>query len=216
MTSTSPALRVECLLELARRVADPGDPLGREARARLAVTTGLAPEGVELALAHLEGRGDLPSLGLLLARAEPVARCWVVLSANVCTAALRALCFATACAPRVLVRPSRRDPVLAELLVREAANRGPFAVEAGAELGLVSQLAAEPGDLVHAYGSDETLGRLASTLPEGVSLRAHGTGLSVAVVGGGASLEAAAAALAADVVPFDQAGCLSPRIAFVG
>jgi len=48
-----------------------------------------------------------------------------------------------------------------------------------------------------------------------VVVRGHGVGLGVAVVTRAADLRAAAEALAADVVTFDQRGCLSPRIAIV-
>ncbi len=46
-------------------------------------------------------------------------------------------------------------------------------------------------------------------------LRAHGTGLGLAVIGGDAEVEGAARELAADVVVFDQRGCLSPRAVLV-
>src|SRR5204862_1234182 len=50
----------------------------------------------------------------------------------------------------------------------------------------------------------------------GVTVRAHGPGLGVAVLGPGeVDLEKAAIALAEDIVVFDQRGCLSPRLVFV-
>ncbi len=42
--------RVRRVVAAGRRIADPADTLGREARARLPETSGLSPEGVELAL----------------------------------------------------------------------------------------------------------------------------------------------------------------------
>ena len=51
----SPADRVKEAVAAARRIADPHDPLGLEARARLPEASGLSPAGVELALSeHLE------------------------------------------------------------------------------------------------------------------------------------------------------------------
>src|SRR5690606_9557737 len=119
------AERVETLLAVARRIADPDDALGREARTRLNAIAPLSPEGIELALReHLETQPTREELERLLAWAEPAAACSILLSANVCTAALRAMALGVTVAPRVRVRPSRRDPVLAEILAREAARRG--------------------------------------------------------------------------------------------
>src|SRR6185295_14588682 len=65
--------------------------------------------------------------------------------------------------------------------------------------------------VVHVYGGDDAIAEHRAKLPEAVVLRAHGPGLGVAVL----DSEEDAAALAADVVVFDQRGCLSPRFAFV-
>src|SRR6185436_8774137 len=88
--------RVRRFLAFAARVVDRADPLGIQARRRLRETSGLSAEGVELALDHLEhGAGDA-DLEAFVRRAEPAESCAVVLSANVCTAALRAIAFAAA------------------------------------------------------------------------------------------------------------------------
>ena len=215
--------RVRAVLEVGGRVADGGHALGREARRRLPGCSGLSEAGVALALtAHLEtsasaGQEDLERF---VARATPAARCHVVLSANVCTGALRAIAFGAATSGRVLVKASRRDPVLAEIVARALAEDAGFAAAGGAiELvdGLAKEGEAAPraGDEVHVYGSDETIAAVAAGLAEGVALRAHGTGMGVAVVGADADVARAARELAADVVPFDQRGCLSPRAALV-
>jgi hypothetical protein len=178
--------------------------------------SGLSPEGLALALdEHLE-TGPLPGdLDALLAAAGDAPRCVVVLAANVCTAALRAVAFAVATAPAVLVRPSRRDGVLADLLVREL-SVDPMFRAAGGSLALAPAVPPpSPGDELHAYGSDAAMESLAAALPAGVVVRKHGTGMGVAVVGTDQDEEEAAAALARDVVPFDQRGCLSPRAALV-
>src|SRR6185295_2592495 len=47
--------RVRRVVAAGRRIADPGDPLGQEARRELLGSSGLSPEGVALALTeHLE------------------------------------------------------------------------------------------------------------------------------------------------------------------
>lgn len=207
------ALRV---VAAGRRIADPQDALGREARARLVESSGLSRAGVELALTqHLEVDPAPEHLDALLASSGSAPRCHVVLSSNVCTGALRAVAVAVATAPSVVVRASRRDPVIAGLLVRALSADPAFAAAGGTivEAGTISAMA---GDELHVYGGDEAVAALSAGAPPGAVVRGHGTGLGVAVVGEGVDLAAAAAGLARDVVPFDQRGCLSPRAALVG
>src|SRR5204863_6828367 len=86
---------------------------------RIAKSTGLAHEGVRLALEeHLEtdpSDDDVRTLALHAAHAD---RVHVILSSTVFTAALRAIAVAWAAAPNVIVRPSRRAPDFAAALVR--------------------------------------------------------------------------------------------------
>lgn len=236
----TPRDRVLAVVAAGRRIADANDPLGREARERLPETSGLSPEGVELALTeHLETSPSEAELDAFVRAFEPAPRCHVVLSANVCTAALRALASAMATSEVVYVKPSRRDPVVAELLMRALAAEGgglaaggdePPTAGAGRSAGEgrgvrngpgvwlreVSAIAPEPGDEVHVYGSDETIAAIAATLAPGVVLRAHGTGLGVAVVEAEDDVGVAAGAIAEDLVVFDGRGCLSPRLVMTG
>jgi hypothetical protein len=203
--------RVERMVAAGRRAADPGNDFGREVRAALVATSGLSPEGVELALSqHLETDPTPEHLDALLASSGTAPRCHLVLAANVCTAALRALAVATATAPVVFVRPSRRDPALATLLTR-ALGADPAFASVGGTVTLVDAITAAPGDELHLHGSDATVRELTSASPPGVVVRGHGTGLGVALVGAGDALDDAAMAVARDVIPFDQRGCLSPR-----
>ncbi|WP_437292408.1 acyl-CoA reductase [Sorangium sp. So ce406] len=217
--------RVERAVAAAARIADPRDPLGEEARRRLPSTSGLSPEGVELALErHLEVAPSGGELDALVATAGRARRCQVILAANVCTAPLRAIAVAAATAPDVLVRPSRRDPVVAELLVRALQADEAFA-RAGGAVALVGDLALEDADEgaageepraeLHIYGSDETVAALRARAGRGVLVRGHGAGLGLAVVGPAADIAEAARDIADDVVPFDQRGCLSPRFVLV-
>ena len=206
-TSTPPSLA-------ARRIADPADPIGRRAREILPTSTGLSPQGVDLALDRcLETRPTDLELDWLCQSVPTATRAHVVLASNVFTAAHRAIALALATAARVEVRPSRREPEMTDLL--RAADGGLFRV--------VDELAPSPGDHVWVYGTDETVVALRNELIGGVVLHAHGPGFGVAVFqptaedAEGAAWQAAAAAqaLASDVVLFDQRGCLSPRLAFV-
>jgi acyl-CoA reductase LuxC len=207
--------RVARVVALGKRIASPDDPLGQEARRALPAACNLSPEGVELALSrHLEADPTEEELTALVASCGRTPRCHVLLAANVCTAALRAVAIAVATAEAVVVRPSRRDPVLAVILARELSADAAFCAQQGT-IDVAAQLTPQAGDELHIYGSDETVERLRGSAGEGVVIRAHGTGLGIALIGAGADLRAAAAKLADDVVPFDQRGCLSPRAAVV-
>jgi hypothetical protein len=180
-----------------------------DARARLvpaiAATTGLTLEGVELGFASLERDASDTELRSLVAAVEDAPCVHVVLSANVFVAPLRALALARAAAERVTIRPSPRDPVLTRALVEAAGDRG---------LSLVDEkdvAAVEAGE-IHVYGRDSTIAAVRARARPGVTVRGHGAGMGVAIVSAAANLEAAAGALALDVVAFDQRGCLSPRV----
>jgi hypothetical protein len=203
------AERVRALVEAARRLADPRDPLGIEARAVLPGATGLSPEGVARALSEcLETRPSAAEVALLCASVPEAPRAHVALSANVFVAAHRAIALALAASPAVEVRPSRREPEMASLLARAAP--GLFLT--------VERLAPLPGDHLWAYGSDATIAALRADLPSTVTLHAHGHGFGVVVIDlaarAGADVEHLARVIARDVALFDQRGCLSPRIVF--
>jgi len=207
--------RVERVVAAGFRVWTPSDPLHDEALARLPETTGLDPAGIRLALrCCLEVHPMEADMAALLARTGRAPRCHVVLSANVFTAPLRALALAAATSPSVVVRPSRRDPVIAELLVR-ALQADELFHALGATIELVDVIAPCPGEELHIYGSDATIRMISNDIPTGVVIRGHGTGLGLAIVGAEVSLSSAAGELARDVTLFDQRGCLSPRFALV-
>lgn len=199
--------RVAACVRAAARIADPRDALGREARAVLPSATGLSLENVNLALSEcLESSPSDAELRELCESVAPAPAAHVLLSANVFVGAHRALALAVAASERVRVRASRREQHMARLLLA-----------GGAPFELVDELTPAPGHHVWAYGSDATLAHVREKMPPGVALHEHGFGFGVALVDGAISgeLDRAAQALARDVVPFDQRGCLSPRLALV-
>lgn len=207
--------RVTQVVALGRRLASAADRLGVEVRQALVATCDLSREGIELALSqHLETDPSSADLAALVASCGRAPRCHVALASNVCTASLRAIAIAVATAPSVVVRPSRRDPALASILARELDADANFRANQGS-IELSSSLTPQPGDELHLYGSDASIAHLRSSIDDAVIVRAHGTGLGVAVIGPDADLTAAATALVSAVVPFDQRGCLSPRAALV-
>lgn len=215
MNTARSRARVACLVRAARRIQDPTDPLGQDARRRLLEVTGLTGQSIELALQqHFETNPTDADIDALLASTSSAPVCHVSLSANVFLASLRALALAVATSEVVYVRSSRRDPVVTDLLLRALAEDPEFAANAKS-LELVEMVCPEPGHELHLYGSDENLAAIMSTLPEGVIVRAHGSGIGLAIVSAGIDLAEAAEAIARDVGVFDQRGCLSPRFVFV-
>lgn len=211
LTDTQRLARIRQLLEAARCLRDAECALGRTARNELPASTGLSSQNIQWALENsLEVDASDAELQRLCARTPTGERAHVLLSANVFVAALRAIAIGLACAPKVFVRASRREPVMAKLLAEAAP--GLF------ELG--ETLAPLPGDHCWAYGSDSTMRELERSWSQGVVLHANGSGYGVAVldssdIGSPAAVELAAARLAIDVAAFDQRGCLSPRVALV-
>lgn len=199
--------RVKALIAGATRLADSADPLGLRARSELPGVTGLSAQGVDRALLDcLETQPTDAEISSLIARAGKAKRGHVLLSANVFIAAHRAIALALAASEQVFVRASRREPVFAQLL-SEAAP-GLFAV--------VEELRPETGDVIWAYGSDQTMTELRGGLPSGVTLKAHGSGFGVVAVREGDLTESDwrsfVDGVALDTALFDQRGCLSPRL----
>jgi len=215
VTADRAGARVWSVIRAARRIQDSADILGHEARTRLLEVTGLTRESIKLALVeHFETNPTDTEIDTLLASTTQAPVCHVILSANVCTAPLRALALAVATSERVFVRPSRRDPVVTELLVRALSDDAEF-VACGAVVEIVETIRPNPGDELHLYGSDESMTAITAHLPDGVIVRAHGTGIGIAVIGRDLVIDSAADAVTRDVIPFDQRGCLSPRFVFV-
>ena len=192
--------RIRALLAAATSVAK--DPAVVEP---LVLTTGLSRENVLLGLSrHLETSGTDADLDALLRSVTRAARVHVILSPSVFVAPLRAIALGLASSERVTVKPSRREAFFARALVDALADP---------HVTLEPDLAPEdvPEGIIHAYGRDETLRAVRERAK--VRVLGHGTGMGIAVVAG--ELARAAEALAEDVIPFDQRGCLSPRVAFV-
>lgn len=197
------------LLEAAQNIADPHAALGRRARERLTLSSGLSAAGVEFALQRcLETKPSEHELAALIASTPRAEVAHVLLSANVFVAAHRAIAIAIAASERVFVRASRREPQMAELLLEGAPH----------SFQLVPELSPHAGDRLWAYGSDATLEQIAVTLPPGVALHGHGSGFGVAVldrVEVQSDIDQLLQRLAEDTALFDQRGCLSPRVLLV-
>lgn len=196
------------LVDVARALVDAGGasraPLVRD----IAAATGLSVPNVELGLdRHLELSATPAELEALVRGARDACMVHVILSANVFVAPLRALLLARASTDRVTVRPSPRDPVLARAIVQAFADPS-VALDEARDPSRV------PDGEIHVYGRDETIRAVRAAARTGVRVVGHGAGLGVALAFA-PDLPDLAAAIAEDVVPFDQRGCLSPRVVLV-
>lgn len=175
----------------------------------MAESTGLSPEGVELAMTkHLELDPTTDELRRLVGYAGEASRVAVILSANVFVGALRAIAIARAASTDVVVRPSRRDPTFARALVRAIAQPE---VRLDESFDVASMAEGE----VHIYGRDETIATVRARARSSVRVAGHGSGMGIAWISSSANLTAAARDVADDVIVFDQRGCLSPRLVLV-
>jgi hypothetical protein len=193
----------------------------REARvAALAEETGLSPEGVCFALERcLELEPPAAELEAFVRRARPAPAIVVVLAGNVFTAALRAVAWALAAAPRVWVRASRRSERFPRALVEAARLPGleilPSLPPGDALERALDELSLPEGAALHAYGGTEALDALgALAARRALRTELHGPGLGV-IVAHERAVVAAAEQIADDIVVFDQRGCLSPRLLMV-
>ncbi len=119
----------------------------------------------------------------------------------------------------VLLKPGRSDRAFGGLWVESIravdAELGRCAASCYWQGGNrpMETLALERADLVVASGGDRAIEDLRGRCSG--SFVGHGHRVSLAVVCGDAERRAAAKALAADVVAWDQLGCLSPQVCFV-
>jgi hypothetical protein len=174
----------------------------------IARSTGLTLEGALFGFSCLERDASDAELRSLIDAAGDAESVHVVLSANVFVAPLRAIAIARAASERVTVRPSPRDPTLARELQRAVDDKA-IAIVTDRDVASVDR-----GE-IHVYGRADTVAAVRARARPGVVVRGHGPGMGVALVTEGADVTAAAEAIASDIVPFDQRGCLSPRIVMV-
>lgn len=208
MSDSERAARVQKLIAAASRLQDASTELGQRTRELVRESSGLSREGVELGLRRcLETRATEAEIRKLCGSVTPTARAHVLLSANVFTAPLRALALASAAAREVFVRTSRREPHVTRLLLQCC----PGAYE------IVDSLTPLASDQLWAYGTEQTLTDVRSALPAGVLFHAHGPGFGAVVFEPGAPVsDDVLSELVADVIVFDQRGCLSPRLVLLG
>ncbi len=196
--------RVDDALRAAIALADPQSPEGRAAREAAVAECSLSPAMADRVFALACARYTPGAVGALSNASLAGRRVGVSLAATVAVAPLRAVALPwLAGASSVAVRGSRRQRALVAAIARSFGRD---------EITCAEELPREV-DRVIAYGSDETLAAIASSLAPGVAFegRGHGFGLSYAH----SPSPEAARAVALDVALHDQRGCLSPQTVFV-
>lgn len=190
----------------------------------IALESGLSRDGVVLALRRcLEVDRAPAELSRFLENPRLVAigersTVGVVLSSTVAIAAFRAVAWALAQSPRVIVRPSRGCRALVSAIVEATPGIVDLAAPSDdPEADLRSLVASlPPRAALHVYGGSEAMAatRQATEKRNDLHVELHGPGFGV-VVARSADVVEKAAAIALDVAAFDQRGCLSPRLALV-
>lgn len=221
---------------VCRRWLDRSDPVRREAEARIAAGTGLAPamvaEGLDQMIRRVRGLPELldADLGSRCALDRFVERpggvrsmafgpglLVCVFSGNVPGIPAFDIALGLALKSACLVRPAAGEPDFAPLFARSVAEVDPGLGEclhvarwAHDEAGPYRRAGA-----VLAYGSDPSIAAIRRLVPDGVRFVGHGHRLSFACIAAPAATAETASRLALDVAMYDQQGCVSPHIAFV-
>ena len=208
----SPSLtqRVEALARVFELWRAPGSVwLERLARRGPLFSEAVIERGIRLALE----RWTAPALAELCARelrgtvrAPRVTAVW--LAGPIPGAAFSGIALPLLAGSSVYVKPSSSDPGAAALFVESL-------TEADPELAECAALGDDPGalaqaDAVLASGSDESVRAIRERVPPATPFLAYAHKLSLAVVGPGADLRAAARQIALDAALWDGRGCLSP------
>jgi hypothetical protein len=225
---------IHALANAAKEIANPDSALSKKARAVLPARTGLSPANIERTLSdslHALCEEELKRALTTFERAFdghttiPVSLAGMILAGNVFTASLRPIAWSLLLRVPALVKPSSNDEGLSELFVNAISEVDP---EIGAALGIVrfgrteqtmfSRLG-ESCDVLHVWGSDETITEIRTRLRAATSLVPHGHGLGAIYVPKVAllsldSAERVAAQIALDTSLYDQRGCLSPHVVF--
>ena len=218
--------RIDRLDRVLGALASPGSAIRRTLEERLPEATGFAAatlrEGLGLALTRWQTGGVREWVHAELGE-PPVMRDAPRSTAVLGAGAIPMPTLEAMIAPLVLgstvsIRPGHRDRITApsfrdalrELDEGLGASVAVVETERGDEAALAAHLEA---DAVVVSGSDDSVAAIRERSRPGTRFIGYGHRLSVAVVGGGPSPEAARA-LALDVSLWDQLGCLSPRAVF--
>lgn len=162
--------------------------------------TGAGDDAARWCVAHTLARYEPGALQALASARWEGRAVRVVLAATVPLAPLRAVVLPLLQGARaVWVKPSRRQPEIPRQVVESLAAQG-----------LPVHLGEGEAQAVIAYGRDETLDLLATSLPAGVAFEGHGHGFGAVVLT--SWRDDTARALAQDVAAYDQHGCLSPQV----
>lgn len=211
-------IRLQSWLHAARLVRS---QLSQTDIQHLAHEQNLSIQGVHFALEHLELNPSEQELDEFVSRAPSYSCVAVILASNVLIAPFRAIAWALAQSPNVIVRSSKRTPLLTQMLIEQFCktqqNIQWLEPTESAKEDVETMVAQLPMHAaLHAYGSRATLTSIQeiASARKGVTLELHGPGFG-AMLGTVQEVIAWADAIAHDIIAFDQRGCLSPRVLIV-
>lgn len=175
--------------------------------------TGISLPMSQWALEHVRDRFSRDALGAYETRVDGELRGKSVLlrlARSVATGPLRSIFAAFARSPeRLVVRPSSKQTAVVKLVVERLSANGAVGICLQTERNF------DGYDVVIAFGSDETIARVAEAMPHQSVLEAYPHGYGVQLVDASVLKAADVRELAWDWAAYDGHGCLSPVIAFV-
>ena len=201
------------LFELMELEGGPGEML-LQATMAMGFSHPVARHGLEAELMAWRLPGALESLlAELPPDLDPVRRprsVLIIAARTLPASTMRAVLMARLLGAEVTLKAARGQEAIARAIAAAdpAVSVAPFSAQ---EPDAVAA-AIRGADAVVVLGSDETLQTLRAMTPEDTAFVGHGHRVSVAWLDGGG--DAALLALARDVCAWDQAGCLSPQVAW--
>lgn len=225
--------RCEAIARALKRLRDPADALGQEARTSLPKSTGLSPAMVDWALEQSLRDIDANALNTLAERrasspeeVQALAPRWVllILAGNLFTACLRSVLPALVYGAPLWIKVSSKGDGFPALLQRALCAEDPrlaaaLHLDEGKGEAMPESCFAR-AEVAIAYGSDATCRAIRERLPIHSNFIAHGHGLGLSYVARAtledAELRAQALqGIALDLAAYDQRGCLSPHALYL-
>jgi hypothetical protein len=211
--------RRSVLLAGAAQWSDPASDVRRAARARLAGEQWPAPV-IEAALDNVLRDADAFLSRIPDADAGGL-RVLAILPGNVIGPAVAVAYCAAAAGSTILLKASHRELHLADIVAEQFETLGPPVAGtlralrwSGGDADFEAKVFGRV-DRILVFGDDETIADVRRRAPPRVEVIGYGTAYSIAFVGAGADVQAAADAAARDIALFDQRGCLSPQSVYV-
>ena len=212
---------VRVLIEAISRLRSRGDDLRRRAIEMIARNSGISPQVLDASIDALLARFDQESIRAVASRLRVTSELLgFIMASNAVGAGIHEVLLAMICGAAVMIKSSSGEPYFFSTLAQTIAQIDP---EVGKRIAVLtwtrqrsdlSTLLCAVCDRMVAYGDDATIDAIQSGALFGFGSKASGALVAAAALGSD-EIGLAVAALARDVILFEQRGCLSPSHVFV-